>query len=160
MIDDSHAIGFMGKTGRGTHEHKGVIGRIDIITGTLGKALGGASGGFTSGRKEIIEMLRQRSRPYLFSNSLMPSIAGASIAVLDMITETIEVLDKLFKNTAYFIQHISNVVFVIKSGERPIVRIMFYEVELAQYFAKRLLDDGIYVFGFFYSVVPKGSAKI
>lgn len=160
MIDECHASGFMGKTGRGTHEHKGVMGRIDIITGTLGKALGGASGGFTSGRKEIIEMLRQRSRPYLFSNSLMPSIAGASIAVLDMITETTALRDKLFENTAYFRQQISKAGFDIKPGEHPIVPIMLYEAKLAQDFARLLLDEGIYVIGFFYPVVAKGNARI
>ena len=160
MIDECHASGFMGKTGRGTHEHRGVIGRIDIITGTLGKALGGASGGFTSGRKEIVEMLRQRSRPYLFSNSLMPSIAGASIAVLDMITETTALRDKLFENTTYFRQQITKAGFDIKPGEHPIVPIMLYEAKLAQDFAKRLLDEGIYVIGFFYPVVAKGNARI
>jgi len=160
MIDECHASGFMGKTGRGTHEHKGVIGRIDIITGTLGKALGGASGGFTSGRKEIIEMLRQRSRPYLFSNSLMPSIAGASIAVLDMITETTTLRDKLFENTTYFRAEISKAGFDIKPGEHPIVPIMLYDAKLAQDFARQLLDEGIYVVGFFYPVVAKGNARI
>lgn len=160
MIDECHASGFMGKTGRGTHEHRGVIGRIDIITGTLGKALGGASGGFTSGRKEIIEMLRQRSRPYLFSNSLMPSIAGASIAVLDMITETTALRDKLFENTSYFRKEISKAGFDIKPGEHPIVPIMLYDAKLAQDFARLLLDEGIYVVGFFYPVVAKGNARI
>jgi glycine C-acetyltransferase len=160
MIDECHASGFMGKTGKGTHEHKGVMGRIDIITGTLGKALGGASGGFTSGRKEIVEMLRQRSRPYLFSNSLAPSITGASIAVLNMITETTALRDKLFENTAYFREQISKAGFDIKPGEHPIVPIMLYEAKLAQDFAKRLLDEGIYVVGFFYPVVAKGNARI
>ncbi len=160
MIDECHASGFMGKTGKGTHEHKGVMGRIDIITGTLGKALGGASGGFTSGRKEIVEMLRQRSRPYLFSNSLAPSITGASIAVLNMITETTALRDKLFENTAYFRTQISKAGFDIKPGEHPIVPIMLYEAKLAQDFAKRLLDEGIYVVGFFYPVVAKGNARI
>jgi glycine C-acetyltransferase len=160
MIDECHASGFMGKTGRGTHEHKGVMGRIDIITGTLGKALGGASGGFTSGRKEIIEMLRQRSRPYLFSNSLMPSIAGASIAVLDMITETTALRDKLFENTTYFRQQMTEAGFDIKPGEHPIVPIMLYDAKLAQDFARKLLDEGIYVIGFFYPVVAKGNARI
>ncbi len=160
MIDECHASGFMGKTGRGTHEHKGVVGRIDIITGTLGKALGGASGGFTSGRKEIIELLRQRSRPYLFSNSLAPSIAGASIAVLNMITETTALRDKLFENTVYFREQISKAGFDIKPGEHPIVPIMLYEAQLAQDFSKRLLDEGIYVVGFFYPVVAKGNARI
>jgi glycine C-acetyltransferase len=160
MIDECHASGFMGKTGRGTHEHKGVVGRIDIITGTLGKALGGASGGFTSGRKEIIEMLRQRSRPYLFSNSLMPSIAGASIAVLNMITETTELRDKLFENTTYFRQQITKAGFDVKPGEHPIVPIMLYDAKLAQDFARQLLEEGIYVVGFFYPVVAKGNARI
>jgi glycine C-acetyltransferase len=160
MIDECHASGFMGKTGRGTHEHKGVMGRIDIITGTLGKALGGASGGFTSGRKEIIEMLRQRSRPYLFSNSFMPSIAGASIAVLDMITETTALRDKLFENTTYFREQMTKAGFDIKPGEHPIVPIMLYDAKLAQDFARQLLDEGIYVIGFFYPVVAKGNARI
>lgn len=160
MIDECHASGFMGKTGRGTHEYRNVIGRIDIITGTLGKALGGAMGGFTSGKKEVVEMLRQRSRPYLFSNSLAPSIVGASIAVLDMLSETTELRDKLWDNTQYFRKKISEAGFDIKQGEHPIVPIMLYEAKLAQEFAAKLLDEGIYVIGFFYPVVAKGNARI
>lgn len=160
MIDECHASGFMGKTGRGTHEHHGVMGRIDIITGTLGKALGGAMGGFTSGRKEIIDMLRQRSRPYLFSNSLAPSIVGASIAVLDMLSHTTALRDKLWNNTQYFRKRITESGFEIKPGEHPIVPIMLYEAKLAQDFAAMLLDEGIYVTGFFYPVVAKGNARI
>lgn len=160
MIDESHASGFMGKTGRGTHELKGVMGRIDIITGTLGKALGGASGGFTSGRKEIIEMLRQKSRPYLFSNTLAPSIAGASIAVLDMLSETTELRDKLENNTKYFRSKMTEARFDIKPGEHPIVPIMLYDSVLASRFADALLQEGIYVIGFFFPVVPKGQARI
>ncbi|MCE2846425.1 MAG: glycine C-acetyltransferase [Sphingobacteriales bacterium] len=160
MIDECHASGFMGKTGRGTHEFRNVMGRVDIITGTLGKALGGAMGGFTSGRKEIVEMLRQRSRPYLFSNSLAPSIVGASIAVIDMLSETTELRDKLWENTRYFRQQITAAGFDIKPGEHPIVPIMLYEATLAQEFAARLLEEGIYVIGFFYPVVAKGNARI
>ena len=160
MIDDSHATGFLGNTGRGTHEYKNVMGKIDIITGTLGKALGGANGGFTSGRKEIIEMLRQRSRPYLFSNTLSPSIVGASIAVFDMLTETTELRDKLERNTLYFRQKMTEAGFDIKPGEHPIVPIMLYDAVIAQNFAAKLLDEGIYVIGFFYPVVPKGQARI
>ena len=160
MIDDSHASGFMGKTGRGTHEHKAVMGRIDIITGTFGKALGGASGGFTSGRKEIIEILRQRSRPYLFSNTLAPSITGATIAVLDMLSETTALRDKLESNSKYFRSKMTEAGFDIKPGEHPIVPIMLYDAVLAQNFAARLLDEGIYVIGFFYPVVAKGQARI
>jgi len=160
MIDDSHSTGFLGKTGRGTHEYKNVMGRVDIITGTLGKALGGANGGFTTGRKEIIEMLRQRSRPYLFSNTLAPSIVGASIAVFDMITETTELRDKLESNTKYFRIKITEAGFDIKPGEHPIVPIMLYDAVVAQNFAAKLLDEGIYVIGFFYPVVPKDQARI
>lgn len=160
MIDECHASGFMGKTGRGTHEHRDVMGRVDIITGTLGKALGGAMGGFTSGKKEIIDMLRQRSRPYLFSNSLAPSIVGASIAVIDMLSETTALRDKLWENTAYFRNEITKAGFEIKPGEHPIVPIMLYEAKLAQVFAAKLLDEGIYVIGFFYPVVAKGNARI
>lgn len=160
MIDESHSSGFLGKTGRGTHEYRGVMGRIDIITGTLGKALGGASGGFTSGRKEIIEMLRQRSRPYLFSNTLAPSIVGASIAVLDMLTETTALRDKLEYNTRYFRTKMTEAGFDIKPGEHPIVPIMLYDAVLAQKFAAALLEEGIYVIGFFFPVVPKGQARI
>jgi glycine C-acetyltransferase len=160
MIDESHASGFLGKTGRGTHEYRGVMGRIDIITGTLGKALGGASGGFTSGRKEIIDMLRQKSRPYLFSNTLAPSITGASIAVLNMLSETTELRDKLESNTKYFRTKMTEVGFDIKPGEHPIVPIMLYDAVLAADFAGRLLEEGIYVIGFFFPVVPKGQARI
>ena len=160
MIDDSHSTGFLGKTGRGTHEHKNVMGKIDIITGTLGKALGGANGGFTSGRKEIIEMLRQRSRPYLFSNTLAPAIVGASIAVFDMLSETTALRDKLERNTKYFREKITAAGFDIKPGEHPIVPIMLYDAVIAQDFAARLLAEGIYVIGFFYPVVPKDQARI
>ena len=160
MIDECHSSGFLGKTGRGTHEYRGVVGRIDIITGTLGKALGGASGGFTSGRKEVIEMLRQRSRPYLFSNTLAPSIVGASIAVLDMLSETTELRDRLEWNTKYFREQMTGAGFDIKSGDHPIVPIMLYEAEVAQEMAARMLKEGIYVIGFFYPVVPKGKARI
>lgn len=160
MIDESHSTGFLGKTGRGTHEYRGVMGKIDIITGTLGKALGGANGGFTSGRKEIIEMLRQRSRPYLFSNSVASAIVGGSIAVLDMLTETTKLRDKLEYNTKYFRTKMSEAGFDIKPGDHPIVPIMLYDAVVAQNFAARLLDEGIYVIGFFYPVVPKGLARI
>jgi glycine C-acetyltransferase len=160
MIDECHSSGFLGKTGRGTHEYRNVMGRIDIITGTLGKALGGASGGFTSGRKEIIEMLRQRSRPYLFSNTVAPSIVGASIAVLDMLTETTELRDKLEFNTTYFRTKMTEAGFDIKPGDHPIVPIMLYEATVAQSFAAKLLEEGIYVIGFFYPVVAKGLARI
>ena len=160
MIDESHASGFLGKTGRGTHEYRNVMGRIDIITGTLGKALGGASGGFTSGRKEIIDILRQRSRPYLFSNTLAPSITGASIAVLNMLRSTTELRDKLESNTKYFRSKMTEAGFDIKPGEHPIVPIMLYDAVLAADFASRLLEEGIYVIGFFFPVVPKGQARI
>lgn len=160
MIDECHASGFIGKTGRGTHEYRGVMGKIDIITGTLGKALGGASGGFTSGKKEIIEILRQRSRPYLFSNTLAPSITGASIAVLDMLSETTSLRDKLESNTRYFRSKIKEAGFDIKTGEHPIVPIMLYDAVLAQKFAMQILEEGIYVIGFFYPVVAKGNARI
>jgi glycine C-acetyltransferase len=160
MIDDSHSSGFLGKTGRGTHEHCGVMGRIDIITGTLGKALGGASGGFTSGKRETIELLRQRSRPYLFSNSLAPSIVGASIAVLDMLSETTSLRDKLEYNTKYFREKMTEAGFDIRPGVHPIVPIMLYDAVVAQRFAARLLEEDIYVIGFFYPVVAKGQARI
>lgn len=160
MIDECHSSGFLGKTGRGTHEYRGVMGKIDIITGTLGKALGGASGGFTSGRKEVIEMLRQRSRPYLFSNTLAPSIVGASIAVLDLLSETTELRDRLESNTRYFRTNITEAGFDIKPGEHPIVPIMLYDAVVAQQFAAKLLEEGIYVIGFFFPVVPKGQARI
>ena len=160
MIDECHSSGFLGKTGRGTHEYRGVMGRIDIITGTLGKALGGASGGFTSGNKAIIEMLRQSSRPYLFSNTLAPSIVGASIAVLDMLSETTELRDKLAYNTQYFRTKMTEAGFDIKPGEHPIVPIMLYDAVIAQNFAAQLLEEGIYVIGFFFPVVAKGLARI
>jgi glycine C-acetyltransferase len=160
MIDECHSSGFLGITGRGTHEYRNVMGRIDIITGTLGKALGGASGGFTSGKKEIIEMLRQRSRPYLFSNTLAPSIVGASIAVLNMLSETTDLRDKLEYNTLYFRSKMTEAGFDIKPGDHPIVPIMLYDAVLAQQFAAKLLDEGIYVIGFFFPVVAKGQARI
>ncbi len=160
MIDESHSSGFMGKTGRGVHELCGVMDRIDIITGTMGKALGGASGGFTSGRREIIEMLRQRSRPYLFSNSLAPSIVGATIAVLDMLSETTELRDKLEDNTTYFRTRMTEAGFDIKPGTHPICPLMLYDAVVAQKFAARMLEEGIYVIGFFYPVVAKGQARI
>jgi len=160
MVDECHSSGFLGKTGRGTHEYRNVMGRVDIITGTLGKALGGASGGFTSGRKEVIEILRQRSRPYLFSNTLAPSIAGASIAVLDMLTETTELRDKLEYNTNYFRTKMTEAGFDIKPGDHPIVPIMLYDAVIAQNFAAKLLEEDIYVIGFFFPVVPKGKARI
>jgi glycine C-acetyltransferase len=160
MTDECHATGFIGKTGRGVPEYRNVMDRVDIITGTLGKALGGASGGFTSGRKEIIEMLRQRSRPYLFSNTLAPAIVGASIEVFNMLSETTELRDRLEENTRYFRSQMTQAGFDIKPGEHPIVPIMLYDAPLAQHFADRLLDKGIYVIGFFYPVVPKGQARI
>lgn len=160
MIDESHCSGFIGKTGRGTHELFNVIDRVDIITGTLGKALGGASGGFTSGKKEIIDMLRQRSRPYLFSNTLAPAIAGASVAVLDMLSETTELRDKLEENTKFFREQMTAAGFDIKPGFHPIVPVMLYDAKLAQEFASKMLDEGIYVIGFYYPVVPQGKARI
>ncbi len=160
MSDECHSTGFMGKTGRGVHEYCDVMGRMDIITGTLGKALGGASGGFTSGRKEIVELLRQRSRPYLFSNTLAPSITGASIVVLDMLTETTELRDKLEANTKYFREKMTAVGFDIKPGTHPITPIMLYDAALSQKFAEKLLEKGIYVIGFYYPVVPKEQARI
>jgi glycine C-acetyltransferase len=160
MIDECHASGFLGKTGRGSHEMKGVIGRIDIITGTLGKALGGASGGFTSGRREIVELLRQRSRPYLFSNSLAPSIVGASIKVMELLGSSTRLRDRLEENTKYFRQKMTEAGFKIVPGEHPIVPVMLYEAALAQQFAAELLKEGIYVIGFFYPVVPQGKARI
>lgn len=160
MVDDSHAHGFIGKTGRGTPEYKNVLGKIDIITGTLGKALGGAMGGFTTGKKEIIDMLRQRSRPYLFSNSLAPGIVGASIAVFDILKESTELRDKLMENVAYFKKGIKDAGFDFKDGESAIVPIMLYDAKLSQKFAEKLLDEGIYVIGFFYPVVPKEQARI
>jgi glycine C-acetyltransferase len=160
MIDECHSSGFLGKTGRGTHEYRGVMGKIDLITGTLGKALGGASGGFTSGRKEVIEMLRQRSRPYLFSNTLAPSIVGASIAVMDLLSETTELRDQLETNTKYFRTKMTEAGFDIKPGDHPIVPIMLYDAVVAQTFAAKLLEEGIYVIGFFFPVVAKGQARI
>ena len=160
MIDECHSSGFLGKTGRGTHEYRGVMGRIDIITGTLGKALGGASGGFTSGNAAIIEILRQRSRPYLFSNTLAPSIAGASIAVLDMLSQTTALRDALEYNTAYFRKKMTEAGFDIRPGDHPIVPIMLYDAVVAQNFAAALLQEGIYVIGFFFPVVAKGQARI
>jgi len=160
MVDECHATGFIGKTGRGTMEACGVMGRVDIITGTLGKSLGGAMGGFTTGKKEIIELLRQRSRPYLFSNSLAPAIVGASIAVLDMLSETTELRDTLMNNTEYFRQKIEALGFTTKPGESAIVPIMLFDAKLSQDFANALLQEGIYVIGFYYPVVPKGEARI
>ncbi len=160
MIDESHSSGFMGANGRGVHELCGVMGRIDIITGTLGKALGGASGGFTSGKKEVIDMLRQRSRPYLFSNSLAPSIVGASIAVLDMLSETTALRDKLEENTLYFRKRMTEAGFDIKPGTHPISPLMLYDAVVAQKFAAQMLEEGVYVVGFFYPVVAKGQARI
>lgn len=160
MVDDSHASGFIGKTGRGTPEHCGVMGRVDIVTSTLGKALGGAMGGFTSGRREIIDLLRQRSRPYLFSNSLSPSIVGAAIQVFDLLSSTTQLRDKLESNTTYFKNGIKKLGFDIKTGDSPIVPIMLYDAKLAQQFADRLLAEGVYVIGFFFPVVAKGQARI
>ena len=160
MVDDSHAVGFMGKHGKGTHEHNNVMGRIDIITGTLGKALGGASGGYTSARKEIVDLLRQRSRPYLFSNTVAPSIVAASIKVLHMLSSTTHLRDKLEENTKYFREKIKAAGFEIKEGLHPIVPIMLGDAVLSQKMAAKLLEKGIYVIGFFYPVVPKGTARI
>ena len=159
-VDECHASGFMGATGRGTHEHRGVFGEIDILTGTLGKGLGGASGGFTSGRREVIELLRQRSRPYLFSNTVAPMIVGASIAVLDLLEQSTALRDTLADNTRYFREAIAQVGFSIKPGEHPIVPIMVFDAVLAQQLAARLLELGVYVVGFFFPVVPKGQARI
>jgi glycine C-acetyltransferase len=160
MIDECHATGFMGKTGRGTHEYRNVMGRIDIITGTLGKAMGGASGGFTAARKEIVDLLRQRSRPYLFSNTVAPAIVGASIKVIDLLSASTALRDKLERNTQYFRKAMTEAGFDILPGEHPITPIMLYDAPLAQEFASRLLHEGIYVIGFFYPVVPKGKARI
>jgi len=160
MSDESHSTGFVGKTGRGVHELKGVMSKVDIITGTLGKALGGASGGFTSGKREIIELLRQRSRPYLFSNTLAPSIAGASIAVIDLLTQSTALRDKLAENTKYFREKMTAAGFDIKSGDHAIVPIMLYDAVLSQKMAEELLKKGIYVIGFYFPVVPKGEARI
>ena len=160
MTDECHSTGFLGKTGRGVHELKGVMGRVDIITGTLGKALGGASGGFTSGKKEIIDLLRQRSRPYLFSNTLAPSITGASIAVFDLLSQTTELRDILEVNTTYFREKITAAGFDIKPGTHPIIPIMLYDAVISQKMAEKLLEKGIYVIGFYYPVVAKGQARI
>ena len=160
MVDDSHAVGFMGKHGKGTHEHNNVIGRVDIITGTLGKALGGASGGYTSARKEIVDLLRQRSRPYLFSNTVAPNIVAASIKVFDILSSSTHLRDKLEENTKYFREKIKNAGFEIKEGIHPIVPIMLGDAVLAQKMAARLLEKGVYVIGFFYPVVPKDTARI
>lgn len=160
MVDDSHAVGFMGKNGRGTHEYRNVMGRVDIITGTLGKALGGASGGYTSGRKEIIALLRQRSRPYLFSNTLAPSIAAASIKTLEILSRSTEYRDRLEENTKYFREGIKKIGLNIIESEHPIVPIMLGDSLVAQKFAQKMLEKGIYVIGFYYPVVPKGKARI
>jgi glycine C-acetyltransferase len=160
MVDDSHATGFMGKTGRGSAEHHGVMDQIDIFTSTLGKALGGGSGGFTTGRREIIELLRQRSRPYLFSNTLPPPLVAAAIRVFEMLSGTTELRDRLEENTRYFRERMTSVGFDIKPGTHPIVPVMLYDAPLAQEFAARLLDEGIYVIGFFFPVVPQGEARI
>jgi glycine C-acetyltransferase len=160
MVDDSHSTGFVGKTGRGTHEHCGVMGRVDIITSTLGKALGGGMGGFTSGKKEIIDMLRQRSRPYLFSNSLAPAIVGAASKVIDLLSTTTNLKDKLEENTSYFRAKMTDAGFDIKKGSHPIVPVMLYDAKLAQQMSEKLLAEGIYVIGFFFPVVAKGKARI
>ena len=160
MIDDAHASGFLGKTGRGTHEYRGVMGKIDIITGTLGKALGGASGGFTSGRKRIIELLRQRSRPYLFSNTVAPPIVAASIKALELLTSSTELRDKLEENTKFFRAALTERGLTIKPGTHPIVPIMLGDAALSQKFAARMLEKGVYVIGFFYPVVPHGTARV
>ena len=160
MVDDSHSTGFVGKTGRGTHEYADVMGKIDILTGTLGKALGGAMGGYVSGKKEIIDMLRQRSRPYLFSNSLAPVIAGAAIGVFDLLSKTTELRDKVMNNALYFREGMTNAGFDIKPGIHPIVPVMLYDAKLSQTMADKLLKEGIYVIGFFYPVVAKGQARI
>jgi glycine C-acetyltransferase len=160
MIDECHASGFMGKTGRGTHEHHNVMGRIDIITGTLGKALGGAMGGFTSARKEVIDMLRQKSRPYLFSNTLAPSIAGASLTVLERLSQSTELRDRLHENTAYFRKEIERIGFTIKPGTHPVVPVMLFDAPVAQKFAARMYELGVLLSGFFYPVVPMGQARV
>ena len=160
MTDECHSTGFIGKTGRGVHEYRNCMSRVDIITGTLGKALGGASGGFTAAKKEIVDILRQRSRPYLFSNTVAPSIVGASIAVIDMLSETTALRDKLEDNTKYFRQQMTDAGFDIKPGEHPIVPIMLYDAKLSQEMAAKLLEKGIYVIGFYYPVVPKEQARI
>jgi glycine C-acetyltransferase len=159
-VDECHATGFLGARGRGTHEHRGVFGKVDIITGTLGKALGGASGGFTTGKKEVIELLRQRSRPYLFSNTVMPAIVGGSLAVLDLLEASTELRDKLADNTAWFRRAITAAGFEIKPGEHPIVPIMIGDAVKAQQLSQRILELGLYAVGFFFPVVPKGQARI
>jgi glycine C-acetyltransferase len=160
MVDDSHAVGFMGKTGRGTHEHCGVMGRVDVFTGTLGKALGGASGGYTSGRREIIDLLRQRSRPYLFSNTIAPTIAAASLKCLEMLSRSTALRDKLEDNTKFFREGLQKAGLTIKPGTHPIVPVMLGDAALSQKFAARMLEKGVYVIGFFYPVVPQGTARI
>ncbi|NCA98817.1 MAG: glycine C-acetyltransferase [Clostridia bacterium] len=160
LVDDSHAVGFMGPTGRGTHEHAGVMGRVDILTGTLGKALGGASGGYVSGKKEIIDLLRQRSRPYLFSNTLAPAITAASIRVLELLTETTKLRDKLFANTAYYREQMAKAGFAVGDGIHPIVPVMLGDANLAQEMSRRMIERGVFVVGFFYPVVPQGKARI
>ena len=160
MVDDSHAVGFMGERGRGTHEYCGVMGRVDIITGTLGKALGGASGGYTAAKQEIIDLLRQRSRPYLFSNTVAPSICAASIKVLDLLEESTALRDRLHENTRYFRQQLGKLGFDVPKSEHPIVPVMLYDAQTAQTFAKKMLEHGVYVVGFFYPVVPMGKARI
>jgi glycine C-acetyltransferase len=160
MVDDSHATGFFGPTGRGAVEHSGALGRVDIITSTLGKALGGASGGFTTGRREIVDLLRQRSRPYLFSNTMAPALVAASIAVLDMLSKTSDLRERLRKNTKYFREKMTAAGFDIIPSDHPIVPVMLGDAKLAQAMASQLLDEGIYVIGFFYPVVPKGAARI
>ena len=160
MVDDSHATGFMGENGRGTHEHHGVMDKIDILTGTLGKALGGAMGGYTSGKKEIIALLRQRSRPYLFSNALSPAIVGAALEVLDLLKESKDLMKNLHANTSYFRKAMTDAGFDLKMGEHPIVPVMLYDAKIAQSMAKELLEEGVYVVGFFYPVVPKDQARI
>ena len=160
MVDDSHAVGFMGKTGRGVHEYHDVMDRVDVITGTLGKALGGASGGYTSGKKEMIELLRQRSRPYLFSNSVAPPIVAASIAAIDLLTQSTELRDKLMENTRYFREKIASIGLEVLPGEHPIVPVMFGEAEPAVKMAEKMLEKGVYVIPFSFPVVPKGKARI
>ena len=160
MVDDSHAVGFMGERGRGTHEYCGVMGRLDIITGTLGKALGGASGGYTAAKREIIDLLRQRSRPYLFSNTVAPSICAASIQVLDLLEGSTALRDRLHENTRYFREQLGKLGFDVPKSEHPIVPVMLYDAQTAQTFAKKMLEHGVYVVGFFYPVVPMGKARI
>ncbi|MGI9108743.1 MAG: glycine C-acetyltransferase [Opitutales bacterium] len=160
MMDDSHAVGFLGKTGRGTHEHRGCLGRVDVITGTLGKALGGASGGYTSGRKEVIDILRQQSRPYLFSNSLAPTIAATTLAVLQQLRESTELRDQLMVNAAYWRRGLTELGFTLPPGEHPIVPVMLGDAVLSQKFAASLLEHGVYAVGFFFPVVPQGKARI